>query len=233
MIARFAANGIDTGAPDVWRAAASHREFLRTYDRIDIALDAFPYSGATTTAEALWQGVPVLTFNGDRWAARTSRSILLAAGLDDWVAPDQPAFEALAIRLGRTPEGLTAIRAEFARESGLPARPAIRLDCAGALEAIYREEVAAKFDRVDPEPHWRATRPLKRGVANAITPHSAIDRGKLAVYIPRPWRTPHTGRCRLCIFIGGWRRGAIPGPTGDQGAWLVSPVLIFPPTSVF
>ena len=69
--------------------AAEHQAFLRTYDQIDIALDTFPYNGGTTTTEALWQGVPVLSFNGDRWAARTSRSLLLAAGLDDWVAADE------------------------------------------------------------------------------------------------------------------------------------------------
>lgn len=63
-------------------------DFRATYGRIDIALDAFPYTGGTTTTEALWQGVPVLACNGDRWAARMSRSPLLAAGLADWVAQD-------------------------------------------------------------------------------------------------------------------------------------------------
>ena len=59
---------------------APHEVFLATYDGIDVALDTFPYSGGTTTTEALWQGVPVLTLDGDRWAARTSASLLRAAG---------------------------------------------------------------------------------------------------------------------------------------------------------
>ena len=80
IVARFAANGIATSLLSL-EGGGEHLEFLRTYDRIDIALDAFPYSGGTSTAEAIWQGVPLLTFNGDRWACRTSRSILEAAGL--------------------------------------------------------------------------------------------------------------------------------------------------------
>jgi protein O-GlcNAc transferase len=143
LTARFAANGIDSGRL-ILVSGGAHDEFLRGYDRIDIALDTFPYSGATTTVEAIWQGVPVLTFNGDRWAARTSRSVLLAAGLSDWVAPDQAAFEAAAIAMGREPGGLTAIRAGL--RAKVAASPAC--DTAGlcrALEAIYHEEVAAKL----------------------------------------------------------------------------------------
>ena len=47
---------------------------------MDVALDSFPYNGGTTTTEAVWQGVPVLTFNGDLEAGRASRSLLEAAG---------------------------------------------------------------------------------------------------------------------------------------------------------
>jgi len=61
--------------------------------------------------EALWQGVPVLTFNGDRWAARTSRSLLLAAGLDDWCLPDRDRFVARAIALASAPETPAALAA--------------------------------------------------------------------------------------------------------------------------
>lgn len=65
-----------------------HESFLRYYDQIDLALDAFPYNGGTTTMEAIWQGVPVLTINGDRWVARTSQSLLRECHLSDFVAPD-------------------------------------------------------------------------------------------------------------------------------------------------
>ena len=139
IAARFAANGIDAARLSL-EGGGDHFEFLRTYDQIDIALDAFPYNGGTSTAEALWQGVPLLTFNGDRWASRTSRSILAAAGLGDWVADDQPGFEAMAIGLGLAPEGLAAIRAGL--RAKVAASPAC--DTSGlcrAREAIYTDEI--------------------------------------------------------------------------------------------
>jgi protein O-GlcNAc transferase len=143
FLARFAVNGIEPERLTL-EGGGEHFDFLGTYDRIDIALDAFPYNGGTSTAEALWQGVPLLTFNGDRWASRTSRSILLAAGLSEWAAPDQPAFEATAIRLGLAPEQLAAIRAgQRAMLASSPACDTVSL--CRALEEIYRDEVAARL----------------------------------------------------------------------------------------
>jgi protein O-GlcNAc transferase len=78
---------------------SDHYEFLKAYDEIDIALDTFPYNGGTTTTEAIWQGVPVMAFWGDRWAARTSASILRAAGLTEYVAADVEGYIAKAIGL--------------------------------------------------------------------------------------------------------------------------------------
>jgi len=84
-----------------------HFDFLRAYERMDVALDPFPYNGGTTTTEALWQGVPVVTFYGDRWASRTSASLLRAAGLAEFVAPDIDGYVDQAIRLASNPIRLT------------------------------------------------------------------------------------------------------------------------------
>jgi len=90
-----------------------HYGFLRTYARIDIALDTFPYTGGTTTMEALWQGVPVLAFTGNRWVGRISRSILAAAGLPEWIEPSREAYIERAIHLATsraTPGALARMR---------------------------------------------------------------------------------------------------------------------------
>ena len=83
---------------------SEHFEFLRKYDQIDLALDTFPYNGGTTTTEAIWQGVPVLTFPGDRWAARTSTSLLRNCHLSYFVAGGLQEYIQEAIEWGRNPE---------------------------------------------------------------------------------------------------------------------------------
>ena len=83
---------------------AEHYTFLERYAGIDVALDTFPYNGGTTTMEALWQGVPVLCFAGDRWASRISASLLREAGLAEFVAPDLEHHIAQAVALGRDPD---------------------------------------------------------------------------------------------------------------------------------
>jgi predicted O-linked N-acetylglucosamine transferase (SPINDLY family) len=90
---------------------SDHFEFLKTYDEIDIALDTFPYNGGTTTTEAIWQGVPVVTFWGDRWVARTSASILRAGGLGELVRRDVDDYVAYAIELSHQPARLAERRA--------------------------------------------------------------------------------------------------------------------------
>ncbi len=64
--------------------------------------------------EALWQGVPVVTFQGDRWAARTSASLLRSAGLDEFVGRERHDYVQLCTRLAHAPESpqrLAALRA--------------------------------------------------------------------------------------------------------------------------
>ncbi len=110
----FARFGVDSERVEL-DGPAEHLTFLKRYDDIDIALDTFPYNGGTTTMEALWQGVPVLTFRGDRWAARISSSLLVEARLSEFVAADMEGYIARAICLARDPG--TPIRLEGLRRT--------------------------------------------------------------------------------------------------------------------
>jgi predicted O-linked N-acetylglucosamine transferase (SPINDLY family) len=112
---QFAAAGVDAGQLDL-DGPAEHYAFLSRYADVDIALDTFPYSGGTTTAEALWQGVPVLCFTGDRWLARISASMMHNAGLSEFVAADLDGYVARAVELATdpaTPARLDALRGEM------------------------------------------------------------------------------------------------------------------------
>ena len=70
---------------------------LTAYQRVDIALDPFPYPGVTTSVEALWMGVPVITLRGDRFISHTAESIAHNAGLADWIAADDADYVAKAV----------------------------------------------------------------------------------------------------------------------------------------
>ena len=71
--------------------------YLAAYQRLDIAVDPFPYPGGTTTAEALWMGVPVLTLAGKSFLSRQGVGLLMNAGLPDWVAADPEDYVARAV----------------------------------------------------------------------------------------------------------------------------------------
>lgn len=92
------------------RGPSDHYQFLETYGEIDIALDTFPYNGGITTMEVIWQGVPMVTFFGDRWASRTSASILRAATLGEMVGQGREDYISLAIGLANSPDRLLDLR---------------------------------------------------------------------------------------------------------------------------
>ncbi|HWL69988.1 MAG TPA: tetratricopeptide repeat protein [Geminicoccus sp.] len=86
---------------------ASH---LATYGRIDVALDTFPYGGTTTTCEALWMGVPVVTLAGDTHVARVGASILHSIGLHSCVARSADDYLLTATQLASTRDLLAGMR---------------------------------------------------------------------------------------------------------------------------
>jgi predicted O-linked N-acetylglucosamine transferase (SPINDLY family) len=106
---RFAEHGIDA-ARLVLEGPSPRAELLAAYNRVDIALDPFPYPGGTTSAEALWMGVPVLTLEGDRFLSHIGESILQNAGLPDWIAADADDYVARAVAHARDIPRLAELR---------------------------------------------------------------------------------------------------------------------------
>jgi len=107
------------------------------YGQVDIALDTFPYNGTTTTCEALWMGVPVVTLAGGRHAARVGASLLGAAGFLAGITERVEDFVTTARLLAEQPQLLVALRAnlrtEMARSPLCDASAHVR-----ALEEAYR-----------------------------------------------------------------------------------------------
>lgn len=116
----------------------SRDQYLETYGRIDIALDTLPYQGHTTSLDAYWMGVPVVTLLGDTIAGRAGLSLASNLNLLDWVAHEPSAFVQIATRNARDSAGLSRLRGELRQR--LQSSPL--MDAAGFardLEAAYRQ----------------------------------------------------------------------------------------------
>ena len=132
---QFAARGVAPERLDLRGRLESVGSHLGLYGEVDVCLDAFPYNGTTTTCEALWMGVPVVTLRGGHHRGRVGASLLTRIGLDDCIAADAEAYIAIAAGLA----GDTARRAEM--RTGLRGRMAPLCDAgrfARDMEAAYR-----------------------------------------------------------------------------------------------
>jgi protein O-GlcNAc transferase len=106
----FAAEGI---APDrlTFRGPVGLDLMMQAYAEIDIALDPTPYCGGTTTLQALWMGVPVLTLRGGHFVSRMGASFMTVAGLPDWIAEDAAAYVRTAAGAARDRAALLTLKA--------------------------------------------------------------------------------------------------------------------------
>jgi predicted O-linked N-acetylglucosamine transferase (SPINDLY family) len=107
---QFAARGVDP-ARLVFEGWSEHRGLLARYGEVDLALDPQPYSGGLTTCEALWMGVPVVTFPGRTFAGRHATSHLHHAGLAQFVARTPQEYVDLAVSWSQRPQELATLRA--------------------------------------------------------------------------------------------------------------------------
>jgi predicted O-linked N-acetylglucosamine transferase (SPINDLY family) len=137
IVRLFEQRGIARDRLELLGKLPSTADHLAAYGGVDIALDTFPYAGATTTCEALWMGVPVVTLAGDRHAARVGASLLARVGLQDLVTSDPKGYVETAARLAADLPPLAELRA------GLRGRVAASPICDASrfgrqLDAAYR-----------------------------------------------------------------------------------------------
>jgi predicted O-linked N-acetylglucosamine transferase (SPINDLY family) len=94
----------------IFAPRVSGAEHLARQKLADLFLDTLPYNAHTTTSDALWVGLPVLTCRGDTFAARVASSLLEAAGLPEMVTHDLASYQARALHLARHPAELQLLR---------------------------------------------------------------------------------------------------------------------------
>ena len=113
-------------------------EYYRSFGRVDIALDTMPFSGGTTTCDAVWMGTPVVTAPGVRSWSRSAASILTTLGLQDWIAESPEDYVRRAVQFGRNPSTIAGLRRTLRSrmlESPLMDKRVFARD----MEAAYRQ----------------------------------------------------------------------------------------------
>ncbi|MBP2228899.1 putative O-linked N-acetylglucosamine transferase (SPINDLY family) [Azospirillum agricola] len=120
----FARRGVRPERVELLTPVESAAGHLRAYDRLDVALDPFPYNGTTTTCEALWMGVPVVTLAGRHHVARVGASLLTRCGLDELIGRDEAGYV----------EAAAALAGDLARLSGLRRGMRARLEGSSLLD---------------------------------------------------------------------------------------------------
>lgn len=135
---RFGLHGVAPDRVEVIGWIDDPAGHLGLYRRVDIGLDPHPYNGTTTTCEALWMGVPVVSLAGDMSRSRNGVTLLRSVGLAEFVAEDPDAYVAIAARWAGDPQGLSGLRCGLRnRMAGSPLCDADGF--ARALEAAYRD----------------------------------------------------------------------------------------------
>lgn len=137
---QFAAHGI---APErlTFRAKTTLAEYLAAHHEVDIVLDAWPYSGGTTSNHALWMGVPLVTLRGPSRAHCQGAAAMRRLGLADWIADDVDRFVATAVARAGDLDALARLRGDMRRrwlQSPWLDRAAVARSLEGGLRLMWR-----------------------------------------------------------------------------------------------
>jgi predicted O-linked N-acetylglucosamine transferase (SPINDLY family) len=133
----FESRGINASRIEL-RGASFHVDVLKEYADIDVALDPFPFTGGLTSCEALWMGVPVVTWPQSRVVSRQTFALLKAIGHTEWVAQDEQSYVDIALSLSQDLSSLANVRAQLRQDM----RASSLMDVAEftqGLEQTYRD----------------------------------------------------------------------------------------------
>jgi predicted O-linked N-acetylglucosamine transferase (SPINDLY family) len=137
LIQQFAASGIEAARIE-FVGKQSRNDYLRTYNRIDICLDTFPYNGHTTSLDAFWMGVPVITLAGNSPVARAGVSQLSNLGLTELISRNEDEYVEIAAELandlGRLAQLRQTLRARMEKSPLMDGKL-----FAAEIEKAYRE----------------------------------------------------------------------------------------------
>jgi predicted O-linked N-acetylglucosamine transferase (SPINDLY family) len=183
-------------------------QHLALYNQIDIALDPFPFNGSTTTFEALWMGVPVVTLAGDSFMSRWTAGMLSKLGLTELVADTRDDYIDRIVTLAADTPRLTALRA------GLRERVARSALCDGRRTTRYLERA---FMAV-----WR--RWCRAATASETKPYSFASDDE---YLSKLRHLVESGAVRIDMDTG--RLKAMDSPVGyeaDTERWAMAMVAV-------
>ncbi len=136
----FKQRGVEPDRVTTFPWAGTQSEHLRLYNEIDIALDTFPYNGTTTTCEALWMGVPVITLHGNTHRSRVGLSLLRRCGLDGLAAATADEYVKKSVALAsdrrRIQQSHSELRSKLSSSSLVDAKGFCK-----QLESAYRSMI--------------------------------------------------------------------------------------------
>jgi predicted O-linked N-acetylglucosamine transferase (SPINDLY family) len=146
LLETFQQHGISADRIEMRGRTSETREHLETYGQVDIALDTYPYHGTTTTCEALWMGVPVVTLAGQLHFSRVGVSLLTHAGLPELIAHSPAQYISIAVDLAGNADRLRALRSSLrqkVKSSPLMDAPSFAKSMDDAYRAMWRAHVNA------------------------------------------------------------------------------------------
>ena len=118
ILKKFKENNINLNKI-ILEGGSSRDKLLESYNKIDIALDSFPYSGGTTSFEAVWMGVPIITKEGKKFVSRSTGSININLGMQEWIASSNDEYIRKAISFASKTNELLNIKKNLREKSVL------------------------------------------------------------------------------------------------------------------